>query len=540
MKATLTFLRSINKPSWFYKILGLFFLNIIWGIISILEPEVLRRGTMAISNQDLPSLWGVAWLAAFTGVSLIIVKTGMSMLRIRVENQCQHALSYKLSKSMIDSQTSSISGHKFGDISTIVINNAIGLSGSAINMVMNFSQGVMAMATALIYMAVLEWRLMACLVIYHILYRLLTLAVLGKLKRNTAEVISAEKDSGNLLSSMLSNMISVRMATSKEFLGSMVRLKETLLLKKRVKEFTWANALFDSVWACSKVAEFAIIFGVGALVLFPGEVPLSILLAFIFAEDIFNNGTYWFNNFLGDRARVLAQMESINPVKDSEKEQGLHVEVEDKDISIRFEDVSFGYGDNLILRDVSFTIKPLDKVLIKGGNGQGKSTLLKLITGLYRPCSGKIYFGDADTSIIHLDELSKCYAYISQFSNILDGDVRENIALTGTYDFARTDEVLALLGLYECINTPPTQLSQGEKQRLNIGRGIYKSRHQVLIGDEIFANIDNENRSKIIKLINELYQDHTVIMIAHESIDYPFNRVLNVENGKVLEEGVTV
>ena len=62
--------------------------------------------------------------------------------------------------------------------------------------------------------------------------------------------------------------------------------------------------------------------------------------------------------------------------------------------SITFDRVSFGYGDFQILRNVSFTIRPGEKVLIKGGNGQGKSTLLKLILGLYRPKEGRILFGE--------------------------------------------------------------------------------------------------------------------------------------------------
>lgn len=302
---------------------------------------------------------------------------------------------------------------------------------------------------------------------------------------------------------------------------------------KNWKDFSWSNGQQDFIWASAKAAEYLIVYAVGILIL--GDVPLSTLFSFIFANDIFNNGVYQFTCHLESRVHAEAAIRSISDFLVLPEETGEEIQQYEKAFSIRFENVSFGYGEKMILENVNFSINPGEKVLLTGENGQGKSTLLKLMGGLYRPAKGKIFYGDMDTETVHIHSLTALYSYISQKSNMLNGDVCQNIALSDSYNSEEIHNILKDIQMSHCRNTPPDRLSMGEKQRINIARALYKKIPVFVLADEIFANVDAENREKIIELFAEKYQECTVIMIAHEKFNYPFDKVLYVGNGKVTE-----
>lgn len=85
----------------------------------------------------------------------------------------------------------------------------------------------------------------------------------------------------------------------------------------------------------------------------------------------------------------------------------------------------------------------------------------------------------------------------------------------------------------QCEQSSPDRLSMGEKQRINIARAFYKKVPVFVLADEIFSNVDVENRENILELFVRKYQECTVIMIVHEKLNYPFDKVLYIEGGKV-------
>ena len=213
------------------------------------------------------------------------------------------------------------------------------------------------------------------------------------------------------------------------------------------------------------------------------------------------------------------------------------MEIDTDRFIIKCKNMCFTFGDTPLLQDVNLTIYENEKVMIKGLNGSGKSTLLNLISGLYKPTSGSICYGDYNISFINLDSLSDKYLYITQNSNILGGSIYENMALSTNYDSELCDDILRKLNLEKVKDATPNLLSQGEKQRLNIGRALYREQDVYLIlGDEIFANIDKENIHMITELLEHEFADKTVIFVCHENIAYKFDRVIYVEGGFVKEE----
>lgn len=506
-------------------------------LLNLAQPEVLRRTTDAITNRSAGELKTTLFLAVGSTLLYLLITYVRDIYQVKTVNFYRKSFSRILLNRLVDIKMKVLDKKQFGDVSTTVIRNLDGFCGAVIDTISSGSSGFISLVITFIYMCVIEWRLAVCILLYNVVIRFSAVFVERKIKKNVMEMSNAFKTSGNYLSSLLRNMLTVRIYSNRDFFRNRLKKNETAVMKMSWKNFVWTNGFQDSIWAFSKLAEFLIVCGVGALLIINEKTDISILLTFIFANDLFTIGINSISWYLIKKAEASAYQATIEELLDeTELENEKTAPLVNVPFSIRFENVSFGYGETTILKDINFTINPGEKVLLKGPNGHGKSTILKLIAGLYRPDSGTISFGDRRTNGIHISSLRETYGYISQSANILEGSVAENIALSETLDSKKVDMVLKKLNLSDVKGNNPKSLSLGEQQRLNIGRVFYAYGRAVIIGDEIFSNIDFQNREAVLDVLNHEYQDSTVIIISHESLDYAFDRVLVVENGQIREE----
>lgn len=536
MKQITSFFKQNNPALWWRLVLGLIAANIVMAIATTLEPEVLRFGIAAISEKSTSLLKETAWRAGAVLLLFLLTKAAVSALQVNVRTICQQSLSSKLIHKLIHLNREKTDQYEFGSISTIIVDNINRGSEAISTLYSDFTAGLGAIVFAGLYILLIEWRLALFLFVYYLLVRLVIREINKKLKKNARDLMNAEVQANNLLVSLLANMIPLRLSSHPAFLREKFEANEKQVMKQKWKQFSWDNGQKDFIWAAAKTAEYLIIYAVGVLVF--KDVPAATLFSFIFASDIFNNGLYQFSFYWSNRASLEVYIDSFEKLmnegdSDIKKKQG---SVPQEPFSITFDRVSFGYGDFQVLKNVSFTIEPGEKVLIKGGNGQGKSTLLKLISGLYRPREGRILFGETDISRSGMNELSSLYLYISQNSHIFEGNVYENMALNHVYDQEKADQILEDFKIHVSGDALPDTMSAGEKQRLNITRDFYRDKKTLVLADEIFSNVDPENRARIVSLFFERFRDTTVCMITHDDIDYSFDRIFYVENGKVFEE----
>ena len=209
-------------------------------------------------------------------------------------------------------------------------------------------------------------------------------------------------------------------------------------------------------------------------------------------------------------------------------------EVDFIDMDIEFVNVSFKYpgSDTYVLRDISFKINRNQKIALVGINGSGKTTIVKLICGLYQPTKGKILINGIDLALLHKDYYRNQIAVVFQDANIYAGSVLENIVGEDTSESARNKAVKALeeVGMYEKVASLPkqidhqllkvidpegTDLSGGEVQKIAIARAIYKSHSKMMILDEPTAALDALAEKTIYERFNEMTKNRTTIMISH-------------------------
>lgn len=205
--------------------------------------------------------------------------------------------------------------------------------------------------------------------------------------------------------------------------------------------------------------------------------------------------------------------------------------------SVELHNVTFGYDEKNVLNDLSFTVNEGEQVTLAGRTGAGKSTVFKLILGLYKPCSGHVTIGGKDAYTVADSERRKIYGCVEQSFHMVPGSIRDQITL---FDREITDadvvRAAKLVGLDDTIrsfehgyDTPctPSMLSQGQWQLLSIARAVAAD-PRILLLDEITANLDAETEEKVLDALKRASASRTVLSISHRLFEHTGGRIINI------------
>ena len=225
-----------------------------------------------------------------------------------------------------------------------------------------------------------------------------------------------------------------------------------------------------------------------------------------------------------------------------------NIEEEIKGHDLEFENVSFSYGDEEVLKNISFCAKQGEVTALVGYSGAGKSTIGTLIPRFYDPSEGSIKIGGVNIKNIPMNALMERIAFVFQDSDLITDTVFNNVAMAKTgstkEDVIKAckkarchDFIVKLPDGYDTVLGKGTYLSGGEKQRIAVARAILKDA-PILVLDEATSFADSENEYLMQEALSELVKDKTVIMIAHRlnTIENA-NQILVISDRKIAERG---
>lgn len=204
---------------------------------------------------------------------------------------------------------------------------------------------------------------------------------------------------------------------------------------------------------------------------------------------------------------------------------------------IQLKNVEFSYQGNgkdsstgSVIKDLNFSIRRGDKILIEGKSGSGKSTMIKLLLGLYRPQQGAVEYNGINLKEINLKKLREQIGYISQNIFLFNKTVRENLVFGNRH--IADKEIMNLLkkcrlerrikdlenGLDEEISEKGVNFSGGEKQRIALARALIKQ-PDIIIIDEGTSNLDIKMEDEILKIIENQFKDKIIIRVTHRQVE---------------------
>jgi ATP-binding cassette, subfamily C, bacterial len=219
--------------------------------------------------------------------------------------------------------------------------------------------------------------------------------------------------------------------------------------------------------------------------------------------------------------KSIKQAEKFREVLEGTGQPGL-------ESAIRLDRVSFAYGDKQVLQDISLTIPTRSLTTIIGSSGAGKTTLVDLIIGLYKPDSGAVCLDDIPLTRIDLKQWRRKLGYVPQEQLLLHDSILTNVTL-GDPQLTEADAEYALRaahawefvselpeGMHSSVGERGTKLSGGQRQRIMIARALVH-RPEVLILDEPTSALDPASEAIIIRTLEDLRRDYTILAISHQT-----------------------
>lgn len=211
--------------------------------------------------------------------------------------------------------------------------------------------------------------------------------------------------------------------------------------------------------------------------------------------------------------------------------------------------VSFAYADNVVLKDVSFTVNTGEKIAFVGASGSGKSTMLDLLLRFYDPQSGAIKIYEQDVRSVDLDKYRRLFGVVSQEALLFHDTVANNISLGE--DAADRDQIINVCriahadgfiqqlpdGYDTVIGDRGMRISGGQRQRLAIARALFRE-PQILLFDEATSALDTESERQVQTAIDRALEGRTAIIVAHRlSTIINADRILVFDQGRIVEQG---
>ena len=329
-------------------------------------------------------------------------------------------------------------------------------------------------------------------------------------------------------------------------------------LNKVVNEALKAATLRGGFVSFIIFALFGGIVGVvwyGAQLVAQGDLILADLLTFIFYTAFIGGSVGGLGDIYAQLQKTIGASDRILEILGDPSEVDIYANETKASLAfgaINIQDIHFSYPSRPsieILKGISFTIEPGQKIAIVGTSGTGKSTLAQLMMRFYEPSQGKIMMGDYTIQDMPVGDWRKMVALVPQEVLLFGGSIRENIAY-GKPGASEQEIQQAAEQAYakEFIESFPekydtlvgergVKLSGGQRQRIAIARAILKD-PKFLILDEATSALDSESEKWVQSALEELMKNRTSLIIAHRlSTIRSADKIIVMESGKIVEMG---
>ena len=325
-------------------------------------------------------------------------------------------------------------------------------------------------------------------------------------------------------------------------------------LAKAVFKGGWLHNLAGSLTGLSASIGGTVILWVGAFQVLKGELSVGQLLTFNALLAYFLSPIQNLINLQPMMQTAIVASDRLGEILDIELER---TENADKKIvptdlkgAIEFRNMGFRYGTReVILKDITLTINPGEKIALVGESGSGKTTLVKLLLGFYQCEKGEILINGYNVRDISIDALREKIGLVSQDTFLFSGSIMENLSFGAeSCSLEEVVEAAKMASIHDFVNSLPLRyetmlqenganLSGGQKQRLAIARALLK-KPDILILDEATSSLDSFAEKAIERTISQHTQGITNIIIAHRlSTIMRCDRIYVMDKGSIAESG---
>lgn len=287
-------------------------------------------------------------------------------------------------------------------------------------------------------------------------------------------------------------------------------------------------AVLSPVMTLVMTLVLIVVFGYGGAQVASGALTAGALVAIIFYLIQIIVPFTQMASFFTAYQKTVGATERIKDILERPQEpgEGNPLQKEEQDIVLR--DVTFAYGENVILENVSITIPKGKVTAFVGESGGGKTTLFSMLQRFYQPRNGAVTYGDTDIRDIDLKEWRQLFGYVSQESPLMNGTIRDNVlygvdppliseeTIEQALKQANAWEFVSKLehGLETPVGEGGIKLSGGQRQRIAIARAVIRN-PRILLLDEATSSLDTESERLVQQALQSIMKGRTTLVIAH-------------------------
>lgn len=527
-------------------------LNIAAGVMSIFFANFSKQiidGATEYNDFNIVIKYTIAFLG------IVILQMTISIIKNCYAERCKGRLDIILKsylfKIIVKKDYSKTSSYHTGDLQNRIFNDVQVVSEGFTNIIPQAVYFISRLLSSLIYIVIIDKFFALVFLAGGCLVFLITQTFRGNLKKLHKKVQETEGATRSFIQESLVNLLVIKAFSVEDKIEdhSSQLQEENFKAKIRRRNFSiFANTGLSTVFSIGSV--FAVAFGAWGIMY--NSLSYGTVAALI---QLVNQVQAPFASLSGIMPKyfsMIASAERLMEIDALPDEIGVNEKEFDTDElysklnSIEFDNISFKYDRDIILDDTSLSIKKGDFVAITGISGIGKSTLLKLLLGVFKVQSGEIYL-NCSGERVYVDRFTRrLFSYVPQGNMLVSGTIREN--LTFINSDATDDEIQQAIkiscakqfidelpkGIDTVIGEKGLGLSEGQVQRLAIARSLL-SKSPVLLLDEATSALDENTEKEFLSNLKEL-NNVSCIIVSHKKAALEIcNKKIQIIDGKITE-----
>jgi len=488
-------------------------------------------------------------------IAAILLKNSFHYLATRhasvVVNRSTEDLRNSLFKKVLQMPQGYLTDSRKGELVSRLSNDVQDIEFSMLSVVTAFFRHPLHIAT---YVATLLW-LSPSLTMFLLILLPLTGGVIGMvsraLRKNTR---MAQQHFGRLVAHLEESLTAMKMIRSfqaEPFFSARFETENRSYTQRRIRMFRQADLAVPLGEVMGVAAVAAVLWWGGAMV-FSAQLSAALFITYIVVFAQLIEPFKGLSRSIYDAQKGVAALQGIEAMLEKAGAQDLpegRLEFAGLQAGIQMENVGFHYGDDWILRHLSFFIPQGKTVAIVGPSGSGKTTLMNLLARFYDPQEGQIRVDQAALTDLRIKDWRQKIALVSQESLLFNDTIAANIELSGSaLNRDRLNRAAKQAYAYDFIEEQPqgfqtvvgdngNRLSGGQKQRIGLARALYHGA-EILLLDEATSALDSASEKAVQDALANLAGSHTLVVVAHRlSTVRLADHILVLNAGRIEEQG---
>ena len=503
------------------KIFVLSLLSVVVSLLCIARAKCYQVIIDAIGKADSPIVLYSCLFALLVVVTVILCQI-YRFFRERTVTDMYNRIRRKVMNAALDAEYGVISGFHTGDILNRMFSDAKIVSESTADIIPSLFELSVTLLGSAVFLFFISRPFCLILVASGILMSLVAVLARKVLKRLHKEVQESDGAVRSLFQEQLSGLLMIKVfGAEARSLSSIDKKQKNYFDKNMKKQIASCVLNFGYTMACNAVLLFTFFYAVYGIK--EGFLTYGTLTAMMQLANNIQSSVTGLGALLPKIYSAAASGERVNEITDISKEREEKTKLNEVS-KIDFNNISFSYGRNDVLKNIGFSVSKGETVAIQGASGIGKSTLLYLLLGIYKCDSGEITISDGEKTEKAGKGTRRFFAFTPQGNGLFSGTIAENIIfarenvtdeeMKNALKISCADEFISALpdGVDTYLGENGAGLSEGQQQRIAIARALL-SGAEVLLLDEATSALDEATEKRFIENLRTVGK--TAILITH-------------------------